>query len=386
MSSGPNPLYIWLKKNKWWGVKNGDSTHYFFDGGKASIPDDMNGTFNNYLFHSLQKCPQFVIEQKTPVYKYFIDLDFRAEVDTSQTQTHLIINLIKREVDIFYAGTYEVIVCTRPRVEIKAGMHLIWPGVFTDSEDALALRQILVETCESEIGKVFCNTWPEIIDKTVYKKNGLQMIGCRKSEGDTTVYTPTWKVNAGGEWTVISGGVSKDTIRSTSIRYFGHNKTPTNKPATNTSGGSSGEDTNQKVVGHKGQLHEKVNMETIRWELDVIKDQIVKNLDSNYATLRFVEAKKLDRQCFSLKTDSRFCTNKGACHCSSTVYFVVNKDSIVQHCFSNNHPDGATKPCKQYKSKPIALPESVRKSSTFFDYVDEEVARQARAILASMLP
>ena len=83
---------------------------------------------------------QFVIEQKTSIFKLFMDLDIRiAESNLSREtmQSVVNLNLVREGVNAFYLGEYELIVCTRPTTEeeahkFKSGTHLIWPTVFTN--------------------------------------------------------------------------------------------------------------------------------------------------------------------------------------------------------------------------------------------------------------
>lgn len=385
MSPDTNPLYAWIKKQGMWGNGRGEVTHYFFDGGKARIPDGMeNSAFNCKLFYALKRCPQYVVERRTQIFKLFMDLDIRIEEELTYTLTQSVVNFIKTKVDLFFVGKYEVIICTRSHVTDKTGIHLVWPKIITDSQDALVLRRLLIPACQEGLGNMFTNNWNDVIDKSVYGQNGFRMIGCVKGVGETSVYIPAWRVGQYGEWLVLSEGVTRDLIHETSIRYFGMFKTECKKPSIETENEvGDGEDDTLMHTTHSGL--QWFNMATVVEELDRIKDQIIQETPE-YANLVFKKMFKANgKEVYFIRATSTYCCNKKGFHCSSNVYFMITKDSIFQKCFSKKIKDGVLVQCKDYTGPRIKLHWIVQRSHALFDPITSEEEQDKKALIAYML-
>lgn len=375
-----NPLRTWLISQHYWGAdKDGKYSHLFFDGGKACVPDDMCGTFGNVMCNAMAKGhSQYVIEQKTDSFKLFIDLDLRlAEGALSETLMRSIIDFIKDRVDAFYLGSFELVVCTRPIAEMekskyKSGIHLVWPKICTDTHDAISLREGLVVHCDAKFGSAFTNAWADIIDISVYKKNGFRMIGCKKSLCDPSVYTPTWNVDGQGIWEPLTEGISKRLVGLTSIRYFGDARTA------NIQGeGIVGSDTEDDIIysssGHKGLI--RVDMSGHAADLALIRKHIELVFSSKYIGATFTALHKTqDGACYFLNTNSKYCMNKKSCHCSSNVYFMIMRDGMSQRCFSPKKPQGAKVQCNKFAGCYVPLPKALlQRTGTLFEFVDPKV-------------
>lgn len=376
-----NHLYAWLKRQGMWGDGRGEITHYFFNGGKARIPNDTeNYAFNCILFRALKKSPQYVIERRTQIFKFFMDLDIRIEEDLPSTVKQTLVSFIKKEVDLFFMGSYEIIVCTRSHVGNKTGIHLVWPKITTDSKDALALRRCLIPACQKGLGNMFTNSWSEVIDKSVYEKNGFRMIGCIKGGGDISEYIPVWRVSPQGEWTELSGGVTQFLMHETSIRYFGIFKTDSRTLDSNkeTGNGVGNQDEEDSLIHATHAGLQWFNMASIYKELDTIKDQIVQHTPQ-YANLVFKKVFKTNgKDIYFIRANSKYCRNKKGFHCSSNVYFMVTRNSIFQKCFSRKIKEGVDKQCQNYTGPRINLHWTVQRSAALFEALDLDEERQTK--------
>jgi hypothetical protein len=196
---------------KIWGPKYGfknpkaEQTHYLLDGGSFHVPIDKNVDFCAYLARDIDRgIINYVIETRTPVFRLFVDLDIydkeeftieRLEPWLKEMQ-HVVKDVFphvkptrSKECNEIY-DSYSVLVCTAPckdNVEkngdswCKTGVHLIWPFILVDTEQAKFLRTATIQWFESKFGsRPDHNIWEDVFDGAVYKSNGLRMIGSGK--------------------------------------------------------------------------------------------------------------------------------------------------------------------------------------------------------------
>ena len=71
-------LRTWCKTNQFF--NNTNLSHVLMDGGKLSIPFDKLENFYKIYVESINlKQKVFVVEQKTPTYNFFVDVDYKNE-------------------------------------------------------------------------------------------------------------------------------------------------------------------------------------------------------------------------------------------------------------------------------------------------------------------
>ena len=210
-------------------------THVTFNGGKFSIPDDREAEFLKWyaVSLSLNKYLWFV-EQRTHIFRYYVDLDFMQLVPLTERVIHATSVLVQRVIRNFFPETQReglvtiavqdkerigeiifketpsenslrAIVCTtnykfinakngNPEM-VKTGIHILWPNLYMDRERALDIRESIIAELEREFGKRIhpLNTWQDVVDCSVYGKSstsggvggkgsGLRMLGSRKTE------------------------------------------------------------------------------------------------------------------------------------------------------------------------------------------------------------
>lgn len=126
-----NPTRKWLIQSRYWGaIKDRQISHLLFDGGKASVPDDMCSTLANVMCNAIAKGHAlFTIEQKSPVFKLFMDLDLRCNEELREAQVESVVNFIKDRANAFYLGESALIVCRRPVAQCKDGPYSLKSGI-----------------------------------------------------------------------------------------------------------------------------------------------------------------------------------------------------------------------------------------------------------------
>ena len=199
-------------------------THVTMNNGRFHIPDKDEAEFLRWyaLSVSLNKRLWFV-EQLTPVFRYFVDLDFAQLVGIPERAIEATAKTVQLTLRNFFPSLNDndetvmtsngetrnskpedalrAIVCTtnykyikakdgKPEM-VKTGVHILWPNIFLTRDDALDIRESLVVQLEQEFGKRVhpLNSWQDVVDSSVYgsgnsgtKGSGLRMVGSRKTD------------------------------------------------------------------------------------------------------------------------------------------------------------------------------------------------------------
>ena len=208
------PLKQWFKDNGFFVKMRGNErdkrlvTHLLLDGGKIHIPE---GTEEEFLVRYAKAVHHgnalYLIETKTPIYKFMMDLDFAASVAVSEEEIQKVVEIVHKTVAEHFPTLTDsqrrAIVCRTdnkaiskqlppdadrdkgkpaPSVNlIKTGIHLIWPEILVHSELALALRGAVIYRLTESLGhRDGINPWSDVVDRCVYVGNGLRMVGSRK--------------------------------------------------------------------------------------------------------------------------------------------------------------------------------------------------------------
>ena len=158
---------------KRWRVPQGPGTHYLMDGGILDVPtQDTPAFFVEYLAALRKNHKVYVVEQKTDVFRFFVDLDWRGDTVLSDEELIGILEIMCQVVP------GKCIVARAPPREdagrIKSGVHIHWPETLVTRAEALAFRtRLLLELGDDP-------AWNERIDASVYGGSGLRMIGSHK--------------------------------------------------------------------------------------------------------------------------------------------------------------------------------------------------------------
>ena len=147
---------------------NSDVSHVLLDGGRLSVPFDRLNDFHEEYIKAVKAGEKlFVVEQKTPNYNFFVDIDYKdtraLTIEEIQDICKVICDKVKR-----HRGGDCIISVAQPKKVgefMKTGVHLNWPGYVVNQASALALREhILVALSKAKGG----TDWNEVIDAAVY--------------------------------------------------------------------------------------------------------------------------------------------------------------------------------------------------------------------------
>lgn len=379
-----------------------------------------------------------VVEVKTPTFRLFFDLDIRFKKDAhaihraihklcrivwehctsdffdlhteAPCATSSVSSLSTMETDasstcqtgVSSSPAFRMIACyAPPKIEengsIKHGVHIVFPHIFVNAPIALACREALlakidhlfddgtrmhsqgdaasdnsaeasVESTASTSGyPTPTNSWSDILDDSVFRANGLRMVYSGKGKSEGRAYVPKYEIlDMRGDMVpcdVSTAVLKRQYVHDTSIRVFHHSLTPclggeheiADSPTTHNQGGL--------VTGKSTPI-------------DMFSEALPKLrevLPSVYKDCRFMNA-FVTTHAVMIKTNSRYCHNKGGEHRTSTIYLCVTKKGVCQRCYCRKEERG----CADFASPIIPLDsDTVRVffPDTFLDDPDEEVKK-----------
>ena len=208
------------------------------DGKKYSMTLNEETFLKLYAHAYLSGIKMYFIELKTPVFRLFMDLDFKQPEGIPAIKIEAVSYIVSNTVKKFFPGketnffrliccstTYKHEVCTgckctcydsmlradpactlcngmgctgRAKEESKAcevcngsapvkkktGVHLIWPEIYVTTEQCLDMRESVIADLILKFGHRtgVLNDWKDVVDESVYVKAGLRMLGSRKTE------------------------------------------------------------------------------------------------------------------------------------------------------------------------------------------------------------
>jgi len=237
------PFLPWIKRKRS-DRKEKNYTHLSMDGYMggmftlSSMQDETNFTVryaqeldfgNAFTFNAQSRL--YICECRTPIFKFFVDIDckfIKPIFYFNDEKKKLICKIIERAVRLFYPETSlpdmfvmmiadtsffdasrpaltlaaDDIVLSEDELEeeidvnthvsiadnevnpISSNMHIIFPNILVDQEQAIIMGKAIAIKLESVIGHVeqFAKNWFDVVDPSVYLKNGLRMVGSRKCE------------------------------------------------------------------------------------------------------------------------------------------------------------------------------------------------------------
>jgi hypothetical protein len=269
-------------------------THVLMDGGILVVPHDEIPAFHEAYISDLQSGHQlFVVEQKTEVFKFFVDLDYNAADALTDGEILDICHVLDGVVN---SGRCCIARAPPRPVDhlIKSGVHVYWPDVHVTRGDALAIRtRILLRLAGDS------RDWAKIIDSSVYTGSGLRMIWSHKKPcGDP--YTP-WRILGGADFPTEP---SAEVLALFSVRT-GETARPTRIVIEDTSALEAF--IRQYFPGHHDTK---------------IKQLVRHSIDGWYA-----------------QSTSKYCERIEGCHKSNHVWFSIYRGAIVQRCFNEECRD-----------------------------------------------
>lgn len=355
-----NSLKKWFLDNNKYTRDREKVTHYLLDGGKLNLSLDFETFLDNYIKHFDEKT--CIVELKTNIFKFFIDFDILSiEIFDIDKYVKIIQDSIK---DIY--GDYHLCIITAPDkileknknsiVYYKQGFHFHWPTLDVDKDTALKIRQFLINKLTTLNGNLKDNTWDSIIDDSVYKSNGLRIIGADKCKLIEDKYFYENRV-----YMLYSVYINSEKDEAKINEY--NNLYKLLKDTSIRSSSSS--------------ISEYINLldyETIEEKTDIdptkiiINDTDPKNIQikkffKNHVFLYSVSDIKTISQIktdsYLIQTKSKYCQNIKKSHTNNHVYFLLTTKGLVQRCHSNSCNEESFC-CRDYQSPCIKCDFSLR--------------------------
>ena len=295
-----------------WRVPTGPGTHVLMSGGILCVPSEETQEFYREYIQSVNSGTKlYVVEQKTDRFRFFVDLDYKADVKLSDEDLLQFCSIIHKALE---TPSSCLIARARPRPVgeglIKSGVHIHWPDLVVTRTQALNLRTKIVMSLSADLPF----DWDKVIDASVYGGSGLRMLWShKKPTGDP--YVPWRSLTTGEEF---SKEPSADVLALFAIR-------------------STTED----------QLRDVSNDVVAFTDLE---DFVQKYMDGQSRS----HIKKVQRQehdGWYVQTDSKFCERIRKEHKSNHVWFHIGSRRISQRCFDED--------CAEFKGTEHILPPSI---------------------------
>ena len=320
-------------------------SHVLMDGGCLSVPFDKLKAFNAQYVHACQSGERvFVVEQKTPTYNFFCDVDYKDSDPLSLEEIQDVCKIICDKVRRHGGGRCLVSVAEPKDVgdgKYKTGVHLNWPGMVVDQTSAVALREhILVVLYTAKAGV----DWNEVIDSSVYgdlergsKGSGFRLPWSHKKAKCTTcggqgcdACDHSGKVTQGmylPVFTYTEGKMeSVDPTPTVGLLDMATVRTDVGTPPT------TRVEPPAKAIREgaftKMQTKDELDDIEVRATLEMF---IQRNMEGQGGA-RVTRVFKY-KTTYLVSTTSRYCENLGREHGSNHVWFYVNGNTIAQKCF-----------------------------------------------------
>jgi hypothetical protein len=302
---------------KWTRKGTEPPTHVLMDGGQLHVPDtDLEAFYRAYLADIACGTRLFVVEQKTEIFKFFVDIDFKAERPLTDEDA---LDLCTRICASVKNGKCLVARAPHRKLkdgEIKSGFHLHWPDLAVTRQEALSLRtRILMDLDGPE--------WARIIDSSVYGGSGLRCLWShKKPEG--APYVPWISVPDG---TPMSPRPTLEALKLFAVRVSGQPTAPKIRRVASSPGAIG-------VCSSRLEEFIRVNFEG----QGSARVKGMRNLTGNGKGL-------------CIETDSRYCENIKGLHKSNHVWFCIRGGVIMQKCLDDE--------CLEFSGREHNLPPSI---------------------------
>lgn len=297
-----------------WVVPKAPGTHTLMDGGILFVLDeDMDAFFQVYI-EQLKNRKLYVVEQKTNIFKFFVDLDYKAPEKLSD---EFLLEICERIHESLGRPGRCCIARAQPRPIkdslIKSGVHIHWPDLKVTKQDAISNRSKILLNLPEVDGL----NWSEIIDSSVYGGSGLRMLWSHKKPSGGP-YVP-WRILGGGHFPKEQ---SVETLSLFSIRCLTNEK---------------------KTIDEDDE--------------DIPACEPIEEFIQRYLPgQRRSQVKKIQRMedgtdAWYIQTDSKYCERIRDEHRSNHVWFLLNKGRVSQRCFNEE--------CKGFAGSEHILPPSI---------------------------
>lgn len=397
-------------------------THLLLSGGKIHVPDADEDTFLTQYADSVARGEYvYVVEARTPVYKFLMDLDFTTPEETGEPEIQDVLRVVHETVAACFPGRTaaqcRMVVCRTDNKTInkhvpgadermkliKTGIHLIWPEVLVDSELALRLREVVLYRLTEEFGhRPAYNPWSDVVDRCVYAANGLRMVGSRKMtvcpacrnrpapKKECTQCGCRGRIDEGRPYVpaqVLQGhGFNPEAlaalqdrqhmVRELTIRTRAKAPLQPSFPEWAPAPASS-PDRRPSAQRRRRSAERTRKSAPVPTEHEFSDGPVLAALpvaDRRHRTLAtfirtyFPQRPEITHvhptepgDYYLARSNSRFCLNKGSRHNHNTVYFFVDKRGVRQKCFCRCDVQRRFGRCAEYSSAVHPISEHVRR-------------------------
>jgi len=332
----------WCKEQKFTTKTN--VSHVLMDGGFLSVPFDRLDEFRQRYIDAICSGEQlFVVEQKTPTYNFFVDIDYKDNraltLEEIQDICKIICDKVKRH------GGKECLISVSPPKKsgeyIKTGIHMNWNGFVVDQVSALALREHILVALSKAKG---ASDWNEIIDSSVYgilqrktKGSGLRMPwshkiakhmtcsgrgcdGCEKTGKIVEVaYLPLFIYKHGPLSSLLRIEQHPDVniLKMSEVRTNETSYVTIEHPIVVREGSFSDTQTNNELYDEELKL--------------MIQDFVQQNMEGQSDAIITKIFKHMNT--YLISTTSKYCENLKRVHSSNHIWFYISGRVITQKCF-----------------------------------------------------
>lgn len=367
----------WCYENRLTGKRKDTSlSHVLMDGGVLSVPfDKLNEFYEQYVAAVKRGEKMFVVEQKTDLYNFFVDIDFKSDSALEINEIRDICKIICVKVKSHNGRDCLISVAHPKKVgdKVKTGIHLNWPGLVVNQKSALALRDHILVALYTAKGNV---DWDTIIDSAVYgdlqrgsKGSGFRMPfsykkakhdkcsakGCEECNGEgritqTSYYLPLFMYKYGplNAMLSIDQTPTVDIMKMATVRTNATEFYEVNSPTKAVKEGSFS----------SSEIKDEVNDDSI---ISEVENFIQNNMEGQQAAI--VKNIYKHKNQFFVSTTSQYCENLGKKHGSNHVWFYISGDIIAQKCFCRCETLGGRKSgfCKDFMGKRSVLTSKLKK-------------------------
>ena len=354
-------------------IPKGSPTHVLMDGGVLEVPFDRLNDFYKTYVQCIKYGEQiFVVEQKTDVYNFFLDIDYKDTTELDLDEIKSISLDVCSKIETLGLPTRCTISVAKPKKKdnfIKTGIHFNWPDLPVTQEGAVNLRWHVISTLNiSKRGD-----WSHYVDGSVYgdPETGTRGSGFRmpwshkkgkhaecKGQG-CAVCEYTGKLTEGEYLPVLSYDEKGISVCDSEISVEGlWNATVRCEcdPVTVPKGPVAVEV--KKKEGNFKSLQTK--NEIIDSDLSAQLETFVRLNMPGQSKSRIKKIFKY-RDTYRVETTSRYCENISRNHNSNHVWFVISNRTICQKCFCKCETMEGRKHgfCKDFSGRPHALNKNI---------------------------
>jgi hypothetical protein len=345
--------------------------------------------------------PGFVEIKPKGEFRLFADIDLKfspGQVLDAAAKATMLATMQSVAVTMFGPSEARVASC-EPYMDaksglVKGGLHVVWPDLYVDGQQALAFREASVAALGAACGTACpgTGTWRSALDATVYKEGtGLRMLGAGKKDPKATAYLPDCIVAVDGTvraqvdpsqaWMDI-----KDWLLLSSLCHGRLDVEPAPEPGRSSVRAAPRPRMQQlQCIGIDqavGRLLPQECPELVQAVRDIISRPGAE--DFKAAAVKWVKPYDDPRfgPCALVIVDSKRCLNlRGrACHSGNHTYLVVQGDRVCQKCHSSRREEVVYGPCSSFNIDISGDPSFMRSA-----LISPEQYREARARLPRLL-